>query len=486
MEPDAKGAGSGATNRPAPSTTKRNSAIRKEQNRNASRTYSFPARADGLIIGERRKQKLALLDRFLEKDQVQALPASSQESSTSTGSAPSQLENAEAALDLTPSAGPHATPFVELPSSDHLGEGVEVGDTSAFGDLSFDGSWPLSSNDPIWNFAAEQDDGSGTVQPHPHLPTVALSPSSILGYTGKETSTNNEGVPEPMQILQARHSSAAMTLGPADVFFTTPGQQSMSLLGPWSSRDGTKGKAVASKITSPSSSSAPSNSLALSARSAVTTPTPLPGEDSLAEFMYHLMSLRLSNVKRVIYVQQSGLFAAVMDNTLAIGVMDGPQAIFADETVSPFNRDWINSKGSMQLAQIKSKFSAAPKDLQPVDVQITVEHHVYLDVIPFPSFRERALRALAHDPPLLDEDELCCDICNREGLIVWGSQGNDQGMEACRPWDMRSWEPKPWFLRKYHFLAGGWEGEMWRAARWWHTMRGERIAASPTDSSVST
>lgn len=195
--------------------------------------------------------------------------------------------------------------------------------------------------------------------------------------------------------------------------------------------------------------------------------------------MQHLMNLRIPDCKQVIFVQQSGLFAAVMDNTLAIGVMNGPQAIFDDDSGSPFNRDWVESKGSMQLADIRSKFSGAPRDLQPVDVQITVEHHVYLDVIPFPAFRERALKAIAHDPPLFDEDELCYDICNLEGLIVWGSQGNNRGMEACRPWDMRSWEPKPWFLRKYHFLAGGWEDEMWRAARWWHMMRNEKIAGGP-------
>lgn len=187
----------------------------------------------------------------------------------------------------------------------------------------------------------------------------------------------------------------------------------------------------------------------------------------------------MPDVKQVIFVQQNALFAAVMDNTLAIGVLNGPQAIFDDEAGSPFNKDWMESKGSLQLADIRSKFSGAPRDLQPVDVQITVEHHVYLDVIPFPSFREKALKAIAQDPPLFDEDELCCDICSNEGLIIWGSQGNSQGMDACRPWDMRSWEPKPWFLKKYHFLVGGWEDEMWRAARWWHMMRNERITTGP-------
>lgn len=197
------------------------------------------------------------------------------------------------------------------------------------------------------------------------------------------------------------------------------------------------------------------------------------------------MALRAPTVQRVIYVQQNSLFAAVMDNTLAIGCLQGMQMMFSDDGISPFfNKDWTastsKSKGDslssrQQLAQIKSRFATTPKDLQPVDEQITIEHHVYLDVLPFPSFRQRALQALAQDPSLFDEDELCTDLSTNGGLVVWGSLGNDQGMEACRSWDMRSWEPKPWFLRKYWFLVGGWEDEMWKASRWWHAVRNEKI-----------
>ncbi|POS76924.1 hypothetical protein DHEL01_v204681 [Diaporthe helianthi] len=137
-----------------------------------------------------------------------------------------------------------------------------------------------------------------------------------------------------------------------------------------------------------------------STKSAASTHCSLPGEDSLGEFMQHLMSLRVPYVKQVMFVQQSQLFTAVMDDTIAIGVMSGPEAIFADETGSPLNKDWVASKGSMQLSQIRSKFSGAPRDLQPADVHITVEHHVYLDVKPFPSFRDRALMAITQGPPL--------------------------------------------------------------------------------------
>lgn len=427
---------------------------------------------------------MALLDRLLEKDQDQTPPVSSQESN-STGPASSQLEKVQPLSGLVTSAEPGATPSGQPSSSEPLSEGVGAVEPSALDDLSFDTSWPLSSNDPVWDLSVDQDGASGMAQPHPDLPTLALSPSSILGHAANDQSSRTEEIPELIPRPQVGYFPAA-TLSQADIFFTTPGQHlSTYLLEPSSSQESSKGKEKVSNAVSPSSSSRLSTTLVPSSRSAVTTPCTLPGEDSLGEFMQHLMNLRLPDVKQVIFVQQSALFAAVMDNTLAIGVMNGPQAMFDDEAGSPFNRDWIESKGSMQLAEIRSKFSGAPRDLQPVDVQITVEHHVYLDVIPFPSFRERALKAIAHDPPLFDEDELCCDICSREGLIVWGSQGNNQGMEACRPWDMRSWEPKPWFLRKYHMLAGGWDDEMWRASRWWHMMRNERIAAGPVSSATS-
>lgn len=48
-------------------------------------------------------------------------------------------------------------------------------------------------------------------------------------------------------------------------------------------------------------------------------------------------------------------------------------------------------------------------------------------------------------------------------------------MEATVPWDARSWEPKVWFLKKYFPLVGDWDDEMWKGARRWSELRGERI-----------
>lgn len=119
------------------------------------------------------------------------------------------------------------------------------------------------------------------------------------------------------------------------------------------------------------------------------------------------------------------------------------------------------------------------------------------DVIPFRIFRERAMAAISCDPPMFEEDELCQDFCE-DALACWGSDsaaggvgsggaggsawpggcGGRPDMAAGVPWDARSWEPRIWFLKKYWFLVGGWDDEMWRAARWWHAMRDEKISVS--------
>ena len=94
--------------------------------------------------------------------------------------------------------------------------------------------------------------------------------------------------------------------------------------------------------------------------------------------------------------------------------------------------------------------------------------------MPFQGFRDRALKFLYSDVSLMDEAELCMDFCNG-GLVCWGSQSSNLGMEAGVPWDKRSWEPQVWFLKKYWFLVGDWYDEMWERARWWHNVRGEKI-----------
>ncbi|KAG8670388.1 hypothetical protein FPOAC1_009797 [Fusarium poae] len=103
-----------------------------------------------------------------------------------------------------------------------------------------------------------------------------------------------------------------------------------------------------------------------------------------------------------------------------------------DEAISPFNQNgpWPS-------------FYNPPKALEPTSVQKTVLHHPWLDIFPFPKFRDNAI--LAADAALLDDGELCEDIAEvnlmnteRPSLIVWG--------DASIP---HSWEASPLFLWKW-------------------------------------
>lgn len=117
---------------------------------------------------------------------------------------------------------------------------------------------------------------------------------------------------------------------------------------------------------------------------------------------------------------------------------------------------------TLSLARIKP-------DLRPSKTQLMTPHPSYLDCIIFPSFRDRAIELSAANK--LDHWDLFCDIIN-DGLVCWGS-ATKSGMENGVAWSMRSWEARPWFLKKWWFLAGGEDEEVWQGSRWWWSMRGE-------------
>jgi Domain of unknown function (DUF3425) len=116
-----------------------------------------------------------------------------------------------------------------------------------------------------------------------------------------------------------------------------------------------------------------------------------------------------------------------------------------------------------------SSLAKIKPDLRPTNTQLVTPHPTYLDCIIFPSFRDRAIKLSAASK--LDHCDLYCDIVN-DGLMCWGS-ANKSGMENGVAWSMRSWEARPWFLKKWWFLAGGADEEIWKGSRWWRSMRGE-------------
>ena len=169
-----------------------------------------------------------------------------------------------------------------------------------------------------------------------------------------------------------------------------------------------------------------------------------------------------SPYRNVLRIARLSYFAAFFANFSSLGF---DFSVFLDETsLSPFCGQNSSDVDNSDI----------PIHLRPVASQFTVSHHPYIDSLPFPTFRRRALAALAADPPLLDEDDLCIDLMLNDGLVCWGSV--DNGVDHGTPWDCHSWEAKEWFLQKWWWLVGGQDSELFQSSRWWASQRGERIS----------
>ncbi|KAL3428152.1 hypothetical protein PVAG01_01661 [Phlyctema vagabunda] len=164
-----------------------------------------------------------------------------------------------------------------------------------------------------------------------------------------------------------------------------------------------------------------------------------------------------------IHIKSVYFLAAAYTNCRALGYDFND---FLDEdAVSPL----VNGEeGSTEAQAVSRRFSNVPKDLRPTPIQIQRPHHLYIDLLPFPAFREKIITAAYTEPPILDEEEFCIDLLG-DGMLCYGSSKGGVGT----PWDKRNWDPQPWFLEKYWFLVGDKDDEMWSAARWWQSMRGE-------------
>ena len=109
-----------------------------------------------------------------------------------------------------------------------------------------------------------------------------------------------------------------------------------------------------------------------------------------------------------------------------------------------------------------------PLHLRPMHAQIQYAHPPFMDLLPFPSVRERAVLFSSFTPPLIDVAELKEDILN-DGLICWSKSKKGTG----QPWDMRSWEAAEWFLKKWWMLVGGEEDDIQEHTKWWRNLRGD-------------
>ncbi|KAF3483215.1 uncharacterized protein GIQ15_02539 [Arthroderma uncinatum] len=166
-------------------------------------------------------------------------------------------------------------------------------------------------------------------------------------------------------------------------------------------------------------------------------------------------------------------------HTLATHVGITEAVICSDEPLSPFFRPIAetadNTTKENTVNAVQRIFKRLKPDLRPSSEQITIKHHPYIDILPFPTLRKNLILGQGE----VDEDEFFHDIL--AGLACWGSAGigkRDRQVSTGyastgTPWDVRSWEATPSFLNKYWILLGGEEGELVRQSEWWRGIRGE-------------
>lgn len=159
---------------------------------------------------------------------------------------------------------------------------------------------------------------------------------------------------------------------------------------------------------------------------------------------------------------------SIADTMIAIG-MSIP-ALYDKTSPSPFYRPQAPDAHALDaiLATYTSKIKI---HLRPTASQITCLHHPWLDLIPFPTLRERIIIMSSTNPPIIDLIEFKNDVFLNNGLFCWHTSGKKG---SGQPWDMRSWEAEPWFLRKWWTLLGGEDAEVWEQTKWWREIRGEK------------
>jgi hypothetical protein len=178
-----------------------------------------------------------------------------------------------------------------------------------------------------------------------------------------------------------------------------------------------------------------------------------------------------------IRVEALCIVAAMQALGMCIGINE--ETLCADESTSPFFRfsavsaDCVATENTVQTVQ--SLFRTLKPNMRPSSEQITIQHPSYMDILPFPTLRKN----LIQNQDKFDEDEFLEDMTT--GLVCWGRSGlgkkernvSTGSASNGTPWDVRSWEAKASFLRKYWDFLGGEEGELVQQSEWWRNIRGD-------------
>ncbi|KAF5977611.1 hypothetical protein FCOIX_6419 [Fusarium coicis] len=173
----------------------------------------------------------------------------------------------------------------------------------------------------------------------------------------------------------------------------------------------------------------------------------------------------------------AAIFTSCLTNALSLGLDPSVIANCSVEHISPFYQpnlsSTLNHAALVQAgSSILSTFNntCIPIHLRPTMAQILIPHHTSLDLIPIPFLRERAIMLSAAMPHAFNNWELKLDIYERGGLKIWRLKG-ESGRDSYPPWDMKSWEAAPWFLKKWCVLMGREYDKMNEQSIGWQVVR---------------
>jgi hypothetical protein len=174
------------------------------------------------------------------------------------------------------------------------------------------------------------------------------------------------------------------------------------------------------------------------------------------------------------------IFTSCLTNAVSLGLDPSVIANCGVEHISPFYQPNLSitldhatliQAGSNILSTFNN--TSIPVHLRPTMAQILIPHHTSLDLIPLPFLRERAIMLSAAMPHVFNNWELKLDIYERGGLTIWRlkHEKGESVRDTYPPWDMKSWEAAPWFLKKWCMLMGREYDKMHNQSIGWQVVR---------------
>ncbi|KAG7411991.1 hypothetical protein Forpe1208_v008428 [Fusarium oxysporum f. sp. rapae] len=176
----------------------------------------------------------------------------------------------------------------------------------------------------------------------------------------------------------------------------------------------------------------------------------------------------------------TAIFTSCLTNAISLGLDPSVIADCSVQQISPFYQPNLSSTlNHVALIQAGSNIlstfdnTSIPVHLRPTMAQILIPHHTSLDLIPLPFLRERAIMLSAAMPHVFNNWELKLDIYERGGLTIWRlkHEKGESVRDSYPPWDMKSWEAAPWFLKKWCMLMGREYDKMHNQSIGWQVVR---------------